>query len=66
MTKPKGPRDAAEARFERLRKAVADELEDELTAMRKKNARLRALREQKQADEQDGAAEAERRQPEPK
>jgi hypothetical protein len=49
MTKAKEPRETAEERFERVRRTVAKETDDELAAVRKKTARLKALREEKEA-----------------
>jgi outer membrane protein TolC len=51
MTKAKEQRETAEERFERVRKVVAKEAEDDLAAVRKKTARLKALREEKEAAE---------------
>ena len=40
----KEPRETAEARFERIQKIVTNEADAERTAIRKKTARLKALR----------------------
>jgi hypothetical protein len=45
----KEPRETAEARFERIQKTVANEADAERTAMRKKTARLKALRMERDA-----------------
>jgi hypothetical protein len=50
----KEPRETAEARFERIQKTVANEADAERTAMRKKTARLKALRMERDAALQDG------------
>jgi hypothetical protein len=45
----KEPRETAEARFERIQKTVANETDAERTALRKKTARLKALRMERDA-----------------
>ena len=51
MPRAKEPRETAEARFERIQKTATEETEAELTAVRKKTARLKALRLQKESAE---------------
>jgi hypothetical protein len=45
----KEPRETAEARFERIQKIVTNEADAERTAIRKKTARLKALRMERDA-----------------
>jgi hypothetical protein len=58
MPKAKEPRETAEEKFERVRRTVAKETDDELAKVRKKTARLKALREEKAAADRAEAAKA--------
>ena len=49
----KEPRETAEARFERIQKIVTNEADAERTAIRKKTARLKALRMERDAAAQE-------------
>jgi hypothetical protein len=51
----KEPRETAEARFERIQKIATAESAAELTAVRGKTARLKALRMEKEAAEREAA-----------
>jgi hypothetical protein len=51
MTKSREPRESAEAAYRRIQKAATEHTKDELAAIRKKTARLKAIRLEKEAAE---------------
>ncbi len=55
--KPTISRETAEERFARTQKVATEETQNELADIRKKTARLKALREQKEGVEDGGKAE---------
>jgi hypothetical protein len=52
MASSKKPRESADAAYRRIQKAATEQSDNELAAVRKKTARLKTMRLEKQAAEQ--------------